>query len=224
LNPTDPAPAGPPASRLNPPPAEAAAAVPPSPGTRAAESRVSYGTRIRAYQLLLGLAVLVFVLDQATKLWVNAHIPFNPLHVHGVGNEIVVISGFFYLIHVGNTGAAWSMFSGQSVLLALLACGTLFAIYFWRRALGLRERLAQIAFGLLCGGIVGNLVDRLAHGHVIDFIDLHFGSYIYPTFNVADSGICVGVILYIWLSLRQPQPAGPAGTETPPASRDEKAE
>ena len=97
------------------------------------------------------------------------------------------------------------MFTGKSVMLALLAAGTLVAIFFWRHSLGLRERLAQIAFGLLCGGIVGNLLDRLLHGHVIDFIDLHFGSYIYPTFNVADSGICVGVMLYLWQSLKAPK-------------------
>jgi len=53
------------------------------------------------------------------------------------------------------------------------------------------------------GGIVGNLVDRIARGHVVDFLDFHFGSYIFPTFNVADSGICVGVILYLFQSLRQ---------------------
>ena len=97
------------------------------------------------------------------------------------------------------------MFSGQSVLLATLALATLVAIFFWRNALGLRDRLAQICFGLLCGGIVGNLTDRLLHGHVIDFIDLHFGTYVYPTFNVADSGICVGVMLYLWQSLRAPK-------------------
>jgi signal peptidase II len=91
------------------------------------------------------------------------------------------------------------------VLLATLALATLVAIFFWRSALGLRDRLAQICFGLLCGGIVGNLTDRLLHGHVIDFIDLHFGTYVYPTFNVADSGICVGVILYLWQSLRTPK-------------------
>jgi signal peptidase II len=54
------------------------------------------------------------------------------------------------------------------------------------------------------GGIVGNLVDRLWHGHVIDFLDFHFGSYIYPTFNVADCGICVGVVIYLWHSLKNP--------------------
>lgn len=160
--------------------------------------------RLRAYRLLLSLGLAVFVSDQATKLWVNATIPFNPLHAHDGSSDIAVIRGFFYLIHVGNTGAAWSMFSGQSVLLALLAVGTLIAIVYWRSALGLRDRMTQVCFGLLCGGIVGNLVDRLMHGHVIDFIDLHFGSYIYPTFNVADSGIVVGVILYIWTSLRVP--------------------
>jgi len=159
--------------------------------------------KILGYRLLLGLALAVFVADQLTKLWIAQRLP---LGTYGeAAGAIRIIKGFFYLVHVGNTGAAWSMFSGQSVMLALLAFGTLLAIFFWREALGLRERLAQICFGLLCGGILGNLVDRLLHGHVIDFIDLHFGSYIYPTFNVADSGICVGVIVYLWQSLRAPK-------------------
>lgn len=153
----------------------------------------------------------VFVLDQVTKHWINARFPtMNPFHNHVAPElSITVIADFFYLIHVGNTGAAWSMFSGQSVLLATLAVVTLVAIFFWRHSLGLRERLSQVAFGLLCGGIVGNLVDRLLHGHVIDFLDLHFGSYIYPTFNVADSGICIGVILYLMQSLKAPADGKP---------------
>ena len=177
----------------------------------ATASRQSRAQRVRAYRLLWAIAGAVFAADQATKWWIVTRIPFNPLHSHGTGADIEVIRGFFYIIHVGNTGAAWSMFSGRSVLLASLAAATLFAIFFWRHALGLRDRLSQICFGLLCGGIVGNLVDRLLHKHVIDFIDLHFGSsYIYPTFNVADSGICIGVILYLWQSLKQ----GPKDQET----------
>ena len=105
---------------------------------------------------------------------------------------------------MAGAGAAWSMFSGRSVLLAGLAAATLAAIFIWRRALGLGDRIAQISFGLLCGGITGNLLDRLRHGHVIDFLDFHFGSYVYPTFNLADSGICIGVGLYLIHSLRQP--------------------
>jgi signal peptidase II len=110
---------------------------------------------------------------------------------------------------VGNTGAAWSLFAGKSTLLALLALTTLLAIFLWRRSLGLRLLPVQISFGLLCGGIVGNLLDRLVYGHVIDFLDFHFGSYVYPTFNIADSGICVGVGIYLWYSFKNPMPKAP---------------
>ena len=159
--------------------------------------------RVFAYRWLLAIALAVFALDQLTKSWIAARMPLGTYGEHM--GAIRIVRGFFYLVHQGNTGAAWSMFSGKSVLLALLAAATLAAIFFWRRALGLRDRAAQVSFGLLCGGIIGNLADRMLHGHVIDFIDLHFGSYIYPTFNVAESGICVGVVLYLWQSLRAPQ-------------------
>ena len=89
-------------------------------------------------------------------------------------------------------------------MLAILALITLVAIYFWRRSLNLRECWMQLSFGLLCGGIVGNLIDRLAYGHVVDFLDFHFGSYIYPTFNVADSGIVIGVVIYFIYSMKNP--------------------
>jgi len=164
------------------------------------ENQKSKIQRLLAYRILLGLALIVFVLDQLTKAWINATMPLGSYGPLG----IEVIPGFFNLVHVGNTGAAWSMLSGKSYFLAVLALATLVAIYFWRRALGLQDRLTQVAFGLLCGGIVGNLVDRLLHGHVIDFLDFHFGSYVYPTFNIADSGICIGVGLYLWHSLRAP--------------------
>ncbi|KXU35927.1 signal peptidase II [Cephaloticoccus primus] len=154
--------------------------------------------RISAYRLLLVLAVGTFALDQATKWWIIAQMPLGS---YGPDYSIAIIPGFFHLVHVGNTGAAWSILSGKSTLLAGVALVSLGAIYFFRLSLGLRARRAQLAFGLLCGGIVGNLVDRLQHGHVIDFLDFHFGSYIYPTFNVADSAICIGVILYLWHSL-----------------------
>ena len=74
--------------------------------------------RILAYRRLLALALAVFVLDQLTKIWIAALLPFG---TYGEPGAIPVIRGFFYLVHVGNTGAAWSLFSGQSVLLAALA-------------------------------------------------------------------------------------------------------
>lgn len=159
--------------------------------------------RILSYRLLLILALVVFITDQITKIWIINRLPLGS---YGPGRSIEVIPDFFYLVHVGNTGAAWSILTGKSTLLALIAIATLVGIYFWRRALALRDQLAQVAFGLLCGGIIGNLVDRIQHQHVVDFLDFHFGSYIYPTFNVADSAICVGVFFYLWHSFRtQPQ-------------------
>lgn len=156
--------------------------------------------RLRSYRLLLAIAVTVLALDQLTKALIAWQLPFP---TYGEPRAIRIIDGFFYLVHVGNTGAAWSMFAGQSIFLAILKVATLVAIFIWRRALGLRDHTTQICFGLLTGGIAGNLVDRLLHGHVVDFIDLHFGAYTYPTFNIADSGICVGVVLYLWHSFRE---------------------
>ena len=85
------------------------------------ENRKSRIERVLAYRPLLVLALVVFVCDQLTKLWIAANVPFDPMHSHSIGNDSEVIGGCFYIIHVGNTGAAWSMFSGQSVWLAVLA-------------------------------------------------------------------------------------------------------
>ena len=168
------------------------------------ENRKSKIQRLLAYRRLWLFAVVFFVLDQVTKAMIAARLAFGS---YGRGAQIEIFPGFLNLVHVGNTGAAWSMFSGQSLWLALLALGALAAIYIWRHNLGLHHAAAQPAFGLLCGGIVGNLLDRLVRGHVIDFLDFQFGAYTYPTFNVADSAICVGVFWYILWSLRQPPEA-----------------
>ena len=149
---------------------------------------------LAAYKLLLGLAFIVFVLDQATKYLVVQTLPlgaFYPPH------SIEVIPGFFNIVHVGNTGAAWSLFSGHSEWLALIGVIALILLWFFRQALQLDRKISQWAFGLIVGGIMGNVLDRLIHGHVIDFLDFHIGDAHYPSFNVADSGITVGVAIYI---------------------------
>ncbi len=179
-------------------PTEPTPAGPPTPRTRAA--------RIRAYRLLLALAAAVLAADQASKIWITAALPYP---TYGPPGHVVVIDGFFNIVDVGNTGAAWSLFAGRSSFLALLAAATLLAIFAWRRQLGLRLWPVQIGFGLLCGGILGNLADRLFRGHVVDFLDFHFGSYVFPTFNLADSCICVGVGIYLIHSLRQPDEERP---------------
>lgn len=164
--------------------------------------RKTYLVRFSAYSRFWVLAAITLVLDQFTKALIIARLPFG---LHGT-EETAVIPGFFYLAHVGNTGGAWSIFSGRSLPLALVGIAVLVAVFFWRRPLGLHAHFAQWCFGLFVGGSVGNIIDRLRHGHVVDFLDFRFGSYIYPTFNVADSAICVGVLAYVIWSLKQPSP------------------
>jgi len=159
--------------------------------------------------------------DQATKAWVRGHIEsgtyFSP-------PPIPVIDGFFYFVNVGNTGAAWSMFEHYTRWLALLGVAALAAIYFFRRQLELRQPLLQYTFGIMAGGILGNLIDRGLHGSVVDFLDFHLPGYRYPAFNVADSGITVGVIIYLVYSFRDSLPgrraAAPPTTSAPTPAAD----
>lgn len=153
---------------------------------------------IAAYKLLLTLALAVFVSDQATKLWVESLMPLGTFYPP---NNIVVIEGFFHIVHVGNTGAAWSLFSGQSTALAMIGAAALIAIFVFRKSLELHLIKVQLAFGLIIGGIIGNVTDRIRIGHVIDFLDFQFGTYHYPSFNIADSGITIGVGVYLLTNL-----------------------
>ncbi len=151
--------------------------------------------------------MLVIVLDQLTKQLV--------LRFLGYTQEKIVVDGFFKFVHWGNTGAAWSLFRGNNDLLAIVAVIALIVLYFSRHHFDARTLLGQVAFGLICGGIVGNLIDRLWAGHVIDFIYFYVqqqnGTEIgFPAFNVADSAICTGVgliFLVTWRGEHGPKPA-----------------
>ena len=146
------------------------------------------------------LALGVFLLDQLTKRIV--------LKFLGYAEEVSVVPGFFKLVHWGNTGAAWSLFRGSNGVLAIVAVVAIVVLYLARHHFGVRSVLGQWAFGLIFGGILGNLLDRLLYGHVVDFL---YFSVIqraggreagFPAFNVADSAICIGVGLVSWNSLR----------------------
>jgi signal peptidase II len=164
-------------------------------------------SKIVAYRLLYVSALIVFILDQLTKAWIFNNLPLDSYNPPAA---ITVIENFFYIVHIGNEGAAWGMFSGYGGILALFALVALFAIYKLRHSLELRRSSMQAAFGLLIGGILGNMIDRLIHGHVIDFLDFHFPVNIpwimptgrYPSFNIADCGIVVGTIFYLILSFK----------------------
>ncbi len=146
------------------------------------------------------IAGLVILADQVTKWFVVRWIP--------VERPLVVIDGFFQLVNWRNTGAAWGMFQGFNGILALVSVVTLVALVWFRRSLGVdRSRVCCLSIGLIAGGIVGNLIDRLRVGSVIDFLDFYVGTYHWPAFNVADSAICVGVFLYVIANWGQDAPA-----------------
>jgi signal peptidase II len=154
------------------------------------------------------IAVVVVALDQLTK---HVVLRFLPL----AGQERIVIEGFFRFVHWRNTGAAWSLFRGNNELLAGVALLALVILFLTRHHFDSRTFLSQIAFGLICGGILGNLIDRLRVGHVIDFIYFYLprpggGEIGFPAFNVADSAICTGVglvFLITWWSDRKAKSA-----------------
>ena len=153
----------------------------------------------RRYLWFWAISLSWLLFDQVTKLLV-LHVSGWPANLYPPFGGVEIIPGFFSLVYVQNFGAAWGLLSNQRVLLTVIAVVALVAIYGFRVSLGLRERRFQIAFGFLVGGILGNLIDRLAYGFVVDFLDFLFGSYRYPTFNVADIGIVCGTISYIIMS------------------------
>lgn len=148
------------------------------------------------------IALVVAALDQAAKLLV--------VHLLPASQEKVVVEGFFKFVHWGNTGAAWSLFRGANGWLAFVAFAALIVLFCSRHHFDSRTRLSQIAFGLIAGGIVGNLIDRLRVRHVIDFIYFYLqprggGEVGFPAFNVADSAICAGVGLIFLITWRADQ-------------------
>ena len=132
-----------------------------------------------------------------------ANIPWergNPTYHFGAeSSPIALIDNFLYIVHITNEGAAWGILSGQTYLLTSIALIALAAVWIFRKQLGFDSKCGQLALGIFAGGVVGNLVDRICYGHVIDFIDVHLPivNYRWPAFNFADCGITVGVFIYI---------------------------
>jgi signal peptidase II len=156
---------------------------------------------------IAALALLVLALDQSTKWLVSRSL--------NLGDEMTVIPGFFKLVHWGNTGAAWSQFSGNNAALALVAAFALVALFLTRHHFNSHTLSGQIAFGLIFGGIAGNLTDRLLPSRhaVVDFLYFYLqqrnGNIIsFPAFNVADTAICTGVgliFLVTWKTEHAPK-------------------
>ena len=141
------------------------------------------------------VAGAVLILDQVTKALILAHLP--------LGGSIAVIPGFFDLTHVHNPGGAFGFLAGMSaevrsllfIAVSLVAAG-LILYFYWQTPLG--QRFLSVGLALIFGGAVGNLVDRMRFGIVVDFLDVYAGTLHWPAFNVADSAITVGVCIFAY--------------------------
>ena len=148
----------------------------------------------KRFRLPLILAALVAILDQASKWWV--------VKTLSPGQEQEVIPGFFNLVHVHNFGAAFSFLNRGGIgwqryfFIAVSILAVCLILYLIKTARG-GNKLLFIGYGLIMGGALGNLVDRVRVGHVTDFLDVYVGKYHWPSFNVADSGISVGACCLI---------------------------
>ncbi|WP_404357992.1 signal peptidase II [Methylotuvimicrobium sp. KM1] len=140
----------------------------------------------------LWLSFVVLVLDQITKLAVAANMQLY---------QSIQVLPFFNLTYVHNTGAAFSFLSEaggwQRWFFAVLAFVISVVITVWLARLKRHETLLAVSLALVLGGAVGNLIDRLAYGYVIDFLDVYYQDWHWPAFNIADSAITIGVALMI---------------------------
>lgn len=130
-------------------------------------------------------ALFTLALDQMTKAIVRGWLPLY--------ESVPLISGMFHLTHIQNTGAAFGLFPDATlffILIAIIACG----LFLWLGHKGVYPKGMGIAFGLMLGGALGNLIDRLRYGAVTDFLDLR----VWPVFNFADTALTVGAVLLLW--------------------------
>lgn len=149
---------------------------------------------------LLAVSLSLVVLDQLTKAIISARL--------ALGESVEVISGLLHLTLVRNTGMAFGLLSRadlpyKSVIMTVLSVGALAAVVYYTMRSDQGERLTRFGLAFILGGALGNIIDRVRFGYVVDFVDVFYGSSHWPAFNLADSSICVGVGLLLLDSFRR---------------------
>ncbi len=139
----------------------------------------------------LGLAILIVISDQLSKIWISRILDYG---------QVIKLTPFFNLMLAYNEGAAFSFLASQTgwqryFFTAVSIAAIIFIIYLLRRHA--RQKLFCLSLALILGGAIGNLIDRSLYGHVIDFLDVHVLGWHWPTFNIADCGITIGAVLFI---------------------------
>jgi len=135
--------------------------------------------------MIWALIIIVgFILDRLSKIWVLDSLVSNP---------VTVVKDFFYLRHLENEGAAFSILQGKTILLTIMT--SIVALVLVYVLIKNKNKFLRATLSLILGGALGNLYDRIFRGSVVDFLEFHFGSYTFPTFNLADTLVVIGTIL-----------------------------
>lgn len=155
------------------------------------------GAPVPGWSRWLLVAAVVITLDQLSKFAIVQQLQLHDGHV---------VTSFFNIVRAHNSGAAFSFLAGAGgwqrwFFTLLAAAATVFIVVMLRRH-G-QERLMSLALSLILGGAIGNAIDRLLHGHVVDFLQFHWGGWAFPSFNIADSAITLGALLLIVDELRR---------------------
>lgn len=140
------------------------------------------------------IAILIILLDQITKWLIVSRMEF--------GDSITIINNFLYITSHRNRGAAWGILQGQMWLFYLITLIVIFAIIFYMQKAAKGKWLLGISLAFMLGGAIGNFIDRVVRKEVVDFIHTFIFGYNFPVFNIADSALCIGVVLLMIVMLR----------------------
>mgnify|MGYP001878925944 FL=1 len=135
------------------------------------------------------IALISLIIDQIVKILVSNYLI--------LGQTTKIINNFFYLTYVQNTGAAFSILIGYRYILIIITLIFLYYLYKYTKKQTNPNKLAILSHGLLLGGIIGNLIDRIIYGYVIDYLDFMIFNYNFPIFNLADTFIVIGCIILV---------------------------
>lgn len=139
--------------------------------------------------MIIILSTILVIIDQVSKIIVINNLTNN--------KSVEVIKSFFYLTYTNNTGAAFSILTGKRILLILVSLIVIGILIYYIKKTKIEKKINKIALSLVIGGSIGNLIDRIVKGAVIDFLDFKIFGYNYPIFNLADTFIVLGVFLLL---------------------------
>ncbi len=165
---------------------------------------INSSERRRRWAVFLTIAIVVIVLDQLSKGWIDANFVLaSPYPVPGGSQPTPIIGDFVRIAKSYNTGGIFGLFGNSALILAVASTFVIgmIVVYQWREGMRPGGWLLTIALGLLLGGALGNFIDRIRHEHVIDFVDMGIGTWRWYTFNVADAAISIALVLLIVITI-----------------------